>query len=282
MRHPVTGLDTLDRDWASSIYEGGELYYAADCQHGDNKLLGLVCSLCSEAVFLAKGEIRRPTWKHYRVSASTKLCDRRVLTEEGRECLKKLQPPAVKQRLKLFNRRFLDIYRFEKVVPRNPRSACQKKLKTLTGRVLDFEQVIQHCRDRWDVKEILRHLPERIKQATSEQTFDQFLENDTVKRFIESDPDLVIDTYLALTDKNFSPLRLKVLGEVIEWLGTNTARESFATLFYLAFMDCLELFPFPIHSNQVANMIVTSLVLTDWERAIAAIKGDETRAIGFG
>jgi hypothetical protein len=287
MKHPITGKETLDRDWASSIYQGGKLYYAADCNHGDNKRLGLVCPLCSEAVFLAKGEILRPCWKHYRVSAETKYCDRRSLTKEGRKELEKLQPKATGQRLKLFNRRFWEIFCHEKFISRNPRQVCEKLNKRIGDRYgnkakLDLGAIVDHCREQWYVEEILKNLPQSIRAATNpDSNFDQFLENPAVKMFVESDPDLVLDAYLSLTGSSFSVLRHKILSEVIEWLPTSTARESFSKVIYNSVIDCFEVFLPPIHSNQVANMAVTSLILTDWEKAIAALD-DKGKAIGFG
>jgi len=287
MKHPITGKETLDRDWASSIYQGGKLYYAADCNHSDNKRLGLVCSLCSEAVFLAKGEILRPCWKHYRVTTETKYCDRRSLSKEGKQALEKLQPKATQQRLKLFNRRFWEVFSFEKDIPKNPRKTCEVVNFAIAQRYqfkgkFDLDEMIKHCRDRWDVVEILKSLPDQIAAATDpQQSFDQFINHPMVKEFVESDPDLVLDSYESLTQFNFSVLRHKILGEAISWLPTSTARESFSKLVCVAMLDCLDLFAPPIHSSQIANMMVTSLVLTDWERAIAALE-DKSKAIGFG
>lgn len=289
MKHPQTGKETLDRDWASAMYEGGKLYYAADCNHGDNKRLGLVCSLCSEAVFLAKGEILRPTWKHYRVTTESKYCDRRALTKEGKDALEKLQPKATRQRLKLFNRRFWDIFCFEKHLPRNPRKACESinfvmatGYKTREALDKDLDYMVTHCRDRWDVEAILKTLPEQIKVLTDpNKSFDAFLEHPSVKDLVEAQPDLVLETFDSLMAFDFSVLRHKILSEVITWLPTTTAKESFAKLAYVSMLDCLQSFQPPIRSNQVAIMMVNSLVLTDWERAIASLT-DKDAAIGFG
>lgn len=289
MRHPETGIETLERDWASSMYEGGKLYYAADCSHADSKRLGLVCPLCSEAVLLAKGEVYRPTWRHYRLSVGSQECDRRVLTKEGKETLRQLQPKSAGQRLSLFNRRFWDIYRYEKAMPRDIRKAtiALAELRMAeSGVVRKFTQlddIIKHCWDRWDIEAILKSLPEKISKLGDPcETFDSYLSHESVKPFVDLDPDLVLEVYESLTSIKFSILRHKILSEVIEWLGSRSALPSFAKVATLAMFDCLELrlFSLPIHTNAIANMMVTSLIATDWERAIAHVtsKGGN----GFG
>jgi hypothetical protein len=84
-----------------------------------------------------------------------------------------------------------------------------------------------------------------------------------------------------IVDVKISVLRFKILSEVVEWLGTKSALDSFARVFYLAFIDCLESLPPPIHSQSIAEMMIVSLTLTDWPQAIESLK-EKTRAIGFG
>jgi hypothetical protein len=69
----------------------------------------------------------------------------------------------------------------------------------------------------------------------------------------------------------YSPLRLKILGEAIDWLGSRSAFDggAFDKLIQFAIIDCWEAFRPPIHSSQIAYMAISSLILTDWEEAIA-------------
>src|SRR4028119_406439 len=107
---------------ASSLYKGGELLDASEPDYECSKEFGMVCPFCKEAVFLAREHTRnnsnvRASWRHYWVSTQSTFCEERALSVQGKEILKQLQPEARGQRLKLFNRRFWEIYRYEKDVP---------------------------------------------------------------------------------------------------------------------------------------------------------------------
>lgn len=276
--HPVTGQETLERDWAASMYEGGTLYYAADCNHGDNKRLGLVCPLCNGALFLAKGEVYRPTWRHYHATEETAYCERRVMTAEVRSILTQLQPKARGQRLSLFNRRYWEIFTFERKAPRDPYALCQKHL----GKAL-MRKTVTYCRDRWDVPTLVTTLPQQLHAIEkSKLKREIFLRHPATQHMLRKDPKTALATVDYFENMKFSVLRLKILSEVIAWLGTPSGKESFAKTMCLAILDCLEVLKEKeVTNSNVANMMVTSLVITDWERAIASLDNTKTRGIGF-
>ncbi len=267
-------------EFATSLYKGGEQIPANTANYETAKQLGCVCSLCKESVFWVKEHQRgdrtiRAVWSHYRISPESKLCDRRALSKEGREILEKLQPKARNQRLKLFNRRFWEIVSYRRVVPRNLRATCLRYMPEET-----LNKMIRHCWDRWDVKAILKVLPERVK-AVNEVSLKRELAAQH-PAFQEVAPDMVDQVIQDFAVNEFSILRFKILSEAIAWLGTQTAKEAFGKLIQLSCLDCLEVFdPNPVHSQNVADMAITTLVLTDWEAAIASLD-NQTRAIGFG
>jgi hypothetical protein len=269
-------------EFAASLYRGGELIPAAEANHQTSKELGCICPFegCKESVFWVephsrKGASVRAAWRHYRLSAKSSYCENRALSKAGKEELKLLQKPARNQRLKLFNRRFWEIFKHDKVVPANPRKACLRFIPEDT-----LDKMIVHCRQRWHVEEILAALPQKIGfRQENKEDFEKILNNHPALMNVDEETKAVVVQNFAET--KISVLRYKILCEVVEWLGSDSALESFGKLICLSFIDCLELVPPPIHSQFIAEMVITSLVLTDWEAGIESLE-DKTRAIGFG
>lgn len=265
---------------ASSLYQGGKLISAVDGNYAIARELGLICPFCKEAVFFAKEHVRNSSqvaasWRHYKMSAESTYCEKRALSKEGKAILRQLQPQAHNQRLKLFNRRFWDIFKHNKVIPPNLRKTC---LKFVDEETLD--RMVRHCWERWDVEAIVRSLPSKIQFRISHNTeVAQAIRNHPALQGL--DEEIVDKTVEEFARCNFSILRHKILSEVVAWLGTKTAMPAFEKLIQLSLIDCLEVLPPPIHSQSVAEMALLSLTLTDWEGAIAALD-EKTRAIGFG
>ncbi len=273
---------------ASSLYKGGELIDATEANYECSRELGMICPFCKEAVFLAREHTRknsnvRASWRHYKVSTQSTFCEERALSVQGKEMLKQLQPEARGQRLKLFNRRFWDIYKYEKDVP---------PLDAATRRIFDDKTVnllVKHCRDRWDIPAITKIIPNRI-EAIAETVEKRGLElvpmlnSVGLGRLTFAEQQDVLETaqnslsYFA--DLKFSLLRHKILSEVIEWLPTETASASFRKVIQLAIVDCRAISDPPLHSSAIANVAVSSLILTDWEAAIANLK-EPMKGLGF-
>ena len=267
---------------ALSMYEARTIP-ASQGNHKMSKELGMICPFeeCRESVFWVQSHVKNGTfcsayWSHYPKSLNSRYCENKALTKSGREALAKLRPQAAKQRLALFNRRFWEIYTFEKAVPRNLSQAV------LNANVVGFtslNEIVDHCWERWNVQEILKHLPETIKACNNPELLLK-----EAKKHLNFDNPVVVDLWQEVQNElivvDYSPLRYKILCEVIGWLGTRTAKPSYSKVLLLAFLDCLKCSNGVIHSNAVANMAINTLIMTDWERAIASIK-DQTRGIGF-
>lgn len=213
-------------------------------------------------------------WKHYHMTADSAYCDRRSLSKEGKLELNLLQKSAQKQRLKLFNRRFWDIFSYKKAIPPNLRKTCLRFCDEAT-----LDRMVTHCHERWHVEEILRSLPRKINQRLGDPRVEEALRSHPALQ--GTIPEAVDDIVEDFVKTKFTVLRHKILSEVICWLGTKTALDSFEKLIQLSLVDCLEVFPPPIHSQSVAEMALVNLTLTDWEEAIASLDY-KTRAIGFG
>jgi len=273
---------------ASSLYKGGELLEASEADYDSSRELGMICPFCKESVFLTREHTRknsavRASWKHYRVSEQSVFCEERALTNQGKEILRQLQPEARGQRLKLFNRRFWDIYKYEKDIP---------PLDKAAGRVFDEKMLnllVKHCKDRWDIPAIMKIVPDRIEAIVKTAEYGgpqliSMLNRVGLDRLdFAEQKDIVKTAQNSLNyfkDIKFSVLRHKILSEVIEWLPTETASASFRKVIQLAIVDYSEMSDPPFHSSAIANVAVSSLILTDWEVAIASLK-EPTKGLGF-
>lgn len=260
--------------YAASLYKGGNLFDALNCDYSSSRELGLICPFCRGSVFLAKGQRVAPHWRHYRVTVESEYCEKRSLSPEGKEELIALQIPAQKQRLKLFNRRFWEIYKHKKDVPVNLRRRCPRAVGEDT-----LSRLIKHCHEQWHVEQIIEALPRKLKwRKTQTEAVESALRIHPALEGVTQEiaEELVND----FVKTEISVLRYKILIEVVLWLKTVTARESFEKVLMLALIDSLEVLPPPIHSQAIAEMMVVSLALTDWEEAIASLD-NKTKAIGF-
>jgi hypothetical protein len=102
---------------AKSIYKGGEIVYASECDYESAKKLGIVCPFCNEPLFW-RDEFARlaPKTKdivivdshfaHY-ANVDGSICEKRSLTPEGRQFIEEINSTNRGQRLLLFERYFL-------------------------------------------------------------------------------------------------------------------------------------------------------------------------------
>ena len=273
---------------ASSLYKGGELIEAFQADYECSRELCMICPFCKESVFLTREHTRkesyiRAAWKHYKVSKQSVFCEERALTTQGKETLRQLQPEARGQRLKLFNRRFWEVYKYEKDIP---------LLDKLTSQIFDdktLNSLVKHCKDRWDISAIIKIVPSRIEAITktverSEPKLVAMLNRVGLDRLAFAKQKDVLEvaqnSLNSFKDIKFSVLRHKILSEVIEWLPTETASASFRKVIQLAIIDSLDFSEPPFHSSTIANVAVSSLILTDWEVAIASLK-EPHKGLGF-
>ena len=102
---------------AKSIYKGGEIVYASECNYESAKKLGIVCPFCNEPLFW-RDEFARlaPKTKdivivdshfaHY-ANVDGSVCEKRSITPEGRAFIEQISSESRGQRLKLFEKYFL-------------------------------------------------------------------------------------------------------------------------------------------------------------------------------
>lgn len=98
----------------TSIYLGGEPLLATNGSHAICKAWGVTCPICKEAVFWNQGGIKqngvvvRPFFAHYKGVATD--CENRTAKMLEPRAIQAFETHARGQRLKLFNRRFLEIW----------------------------------------------------------------------------------------------------------------------------------------------------------------------------
>lgn len=142
---------------AKSIYLGGNIVLANECNYESHKKLGLVCAFCSEPVFLVKSSSGQFSdhFKHYRViDIVNKDCENRAISRHGREIIKQIKSENRKQRLVLFNRHL-----FEMIFPKNKikdgglRAGYIRRIKKglrngfiagLSGEPINFKYILAH------------------------------------------------------------------------------------------------------------------------------------------
>ena len=277
----LSNITNKNMEFASSLYRGGELVAASQGNHNLSRELGLICPFCKESVHYIKeywrGNIKvAAAWRHYKIGVESNFCESRALSSKGKQELKQLSPTAQKQRLKLFNRRFWEIFSVDKYYPKNFYQICLQ----IVGSEKLLNGLVDHCLERWDTDKILEVLPESIKNSYGNP--------DVIKASLERHPaaqglvtEEIEELVNAFSVTKFTVLRLKILSEVVCWLKTKTAKPSFERLIYISILDCAETLPFPIHTQSISQMALISLTITDWEKSIASLE-NPTKAIGFG
>lgn len=131
--------------YAKAMYLAGEIVQANECNFNSSKDLGLVCPLCSQAVYLRSGALREqllrngqkklqiinPYFAHYKTGFFDYNCDNRILTKEGRDRLEKIKIKARNQRLKLYNRHLWEMFAEDRNVKK---SFARSLIKTIGKR----------------------------------------------------------------------------------------------------------------------------------------------------
>lgn len=104
---------------AKSMYKGGEIVYASECNYESAKKMGIVCPFCNEPLFW-RDEFAKLAPKskniviidshfvHY-PNVDGSICEKRSITPEGRAFIEQISSESRGQRLRLFERHFLNM-----------------------------------------------------------------------------------------------------------------------------------------------------------------------------
>ena len=120
---------------AVSMYFGGDIVSAADCDYDSSRELGLKCPLCSEAVYLVrsfqrdrggKTQLVKAQFRHYPGSKFGDDCELRVLSKEGREKIEAIRIERRNQRLELYNNHLWEMFAADRNISRQHLIAISK------------------------------------------------------------------------------------------------------------------------------------------------------------
>jgi len=210
-----------------SMYHGGELVSALDCDFESYRELGLLCPFCNEPVYLCGETVRqsskthklsyiRPHFKHFPGGDPLDFdCEKRAISAEGKRYLDAIRAERRGQRLELFNRYFLEIFfsRFE--VRPMPPGLDPKDWKSLFGirktswlkKVGSIACELNLIRKLWSSN--LEEIHAAAERWTDCPVTEE--ENEKNKEFF---------AFLASIDLK---LQRMIVGEIIDWLATRSA-----------------------------------------------------------
>lgn len=263
---------------AKSIYLGGEILSAEDCDFEDYKRLGLICPYCSEAVFLRSGSYRdqtlrngkkslqiiNPSFAHYPGSFEGFDCENRSLTKEGRERIEQARIEAKNQRLDLFNRRLWDLIRSDRNIREKKVTAEVKKLMSQS----EMEFIAISTRRDWrKYRPSVESLFDELEGASFE-----LLVKQVSPSFKDEEEEKVFNSYFG-NDKFSKRLHRTIVSEVCDFLETHTSGHAFCWLTKAAQAHLIRGgLSFEIRDTYRICMVIGSIVFgTHWIKVLNQI-----------
>ncbi len=214
---------------AKSVYFGGDITEARDCDYSSSKELGLTCPFCSNAVFLTRGYHRtlrgkpnfvEPFFSHYDGMGSD--CENRSLTKAGKDEVEKIKKEARNQRLKLYNAYLWRMLTEDISVIQSDVTYCQSAFKTLVGSSR-YESFCENAK-------------KRLKSRGLQEVFDsmqEFVVSSEAMRERDKIGFLKGEHYFDLVDLKFHRL---VCEEVRLYLMSDSAKPLFSKFITLSFI----------------------------------------------
>ena len=237
--------------FAYSIYWGGTIVDAEQCDYESSRKLGLHCPFCNEALFLKIGHTRKmpdgsfqkvsPCFSHYPGFGID--CELRAKRPEGEAYIEKLEIESRNQRLILFNKHFIDTVRFRlNLKDENPKIKAIRKIlgKQFTKPFADLflKQEITLERIKNEASQNVKRLRTTTKYVQVPQDIKQELV-ETVKE---------VGSYI--NSKNMS-----IAQEIALWLQSKSATWSLDRLILFAFIFQCESFAIMNNENNSVNAI---------------------------
>ncbi len=257
---------------AKSIYLGGDIISAIDCDYESSRNLGLKCPFCDEAVYFREGTIRNqtlrngkkkeqiihPLFAHYPNSDDLVICDNRALTKEGTEILNKLIIESKNQRLKLYNDHLWNI-----II--NGLNLNEKDVTRLyrqkTNDIALLENLFDDFHDYWKIE---------INFLKIDEEFNRYIEKVFQKNFNKN-----LIEYFKIYSKKY---HLRVCGEVIHYLSSYTSKVVFSKLVKLClvirdkeqykYLNHVTWLSEKINKEEIYFLILSIIFTTKWTEII--------------
>ena len=225
---------------AKSMYHGGELVSALDCDFESYRELGLLCPFCNEPVYLCGETVRqssrthklsyiRPHFKHFPGGDPMDFdCEKRAISAEGKRYLDAIRAERRGQRLELFNRYLWEMFtdglvigelsNLEKFACLKPKaclnSITQKmKIKLPTNAITSAVKNTQHFINIIDLRTVFDSLADGTINSKVE-----FHHEDR-----ESDPVAHQERMLSIFCRASKKYHFAVCDEIIDYLLTRKA-----------------------------------------------------------
>lgn len=249
---------------ARSMYFGGEIIGADECDYQTSRELGLICPFCNSAVFIRSESVRqtknklqlvRPYFAHYPTGTDNSAdCEKRARSKQGREKIEAIKIQAKNQRLRLYNAHLWDMI----ATDRNISQQSLNRIRSIFGERWCEERSILV---RHEFKNSLDSVYTLIDAAIEGMQQPDFLMAPGGRPMSMSAKDWIEEcekqnAYILGCDRR---LHRAVCFEIADFLSTNTAGFAFVKIF----KACLKLhlgFSSPSEIKQdSARMYVSSI-----------------------
>ena len=221
---------------AKSMYLGGVLIEATECDFDSSRELGLTCVCCSQAVFLRSGSVRQqklrngkvveqiiaPYFAHYKTSSWKDYdCENRIYSQQGKEQLSQIEIEGKNQRLKLYNKHLWSMFKETKKIHKNHLQAIKKS----AGKNF-IESLSKAARQGW--KKNQQEMSKLIQKKwddfidTSEEDYREIIKESSTA-FGEKAKEKAISLHKHFKHKCDIRLHLAITQEIADFMTTKTS-----------------------------------------------------------
>ena len=282
---------------AKSMYHGGELVSALDCDFESYRELGLLCPFCNEPVYLCGETVRqssrthklsyiRPHFKHFPGGDPLDFdCEKRAISAEGKRYLDAIRAERRGQRLELFNRYFLEMYCWNWSKPRwYPSDPPSQK----TG-VQAFNEHVKSVNKSIKVKAtwihafkkyfILRYLLFHGQASNFAIRIQSALKKKELGEYVPVFLDQMFDAEMlgAMSKIDFR-LHEMIVMELIEWLVSRSSNMAWAKLIYIFHLNSIKSFGLAVDAGLKPSV---DMDYKDLDRSTLASILDEPKLDGY-
>jgi hypothetical protein len=208
---------------AKSMYLGGDIVAAQECDYGSYSRLGLKCPFCDSAVFIRSASVRKikgvekpigAYFAHFPSGYTDNWdCEARSQSKAGREEIERIKIEARGQRLKIYNSHLWKLIATDRNISRQ-RIASTRKL--MDGRWIDNWTKLVRRELSQSLEDLYQHIDIAIDMVNKASVEDV---QDIVSKDYALEQIAVQKAYFCDCDRR---LHQSICYEVIEFLGTNS------------------------------------------------------------
>lgn len=220
---------------AKSIYLGGDIVAASECDYSSYERLGLKCPFCDSAVFIRSASFRKikgvekpigAYFAHFPSGYSENYdCEARSTSKAGRDRIEQIKVEARNQRLKTYNAKLWQLISTDRNIPRQ---RIAKIRKLMDGHWIDrFTKLVR--------REITANLEDLYKSIDIAIESIDRMQPDSLSHVLSvKDSQIEYDTQRAYFCECDRRLHRAICYEVIEFLATNSGGWALNKLVTLA------------------------------------------------